>query len=63
MSSPTVASGLLLSGGVFALIYAYVVRFLVMPLNAVDALLRLPRDAPDALSPYRCIGREAIRSR
>ena len=50
-------SGLLLTGGVLGLVYAYLARFLVMPLNAVDA--GLTRITPSMDAAARSLGEGA----
>lgn len=49
--------GLLLTGGALGLVYAYLARFLVMPLNAVDA--GLARITPSMDAAARCLGESA----
>ena len=50
-------SGLLLTGGVLGLVYAYLARFMVMPLNAVDA--GLARITPSMDAAARSLGESA----
>jgi iron(III) transport system permease protein len=49
--------GLLLTGGIVGLVYAYLARFLVMPLNAVDA--GLARITPSMDAAARSLGESA----